>query len=155
MRSILIASDHAGYELKEEIKKHRSSLDVSFIDLGTNSSASVDYPDFARTLCKKLIELGADQHLGVLVCGSGVGVSIAANRYPEIRAVLAESAEVAKLAREHNHANVLCLGARVGTDKVTEQSLQKALGILKTFLTTPEDPGERHLRRIQKLGEDC
>ena len=148
MRSVLIASDHAGYSLKEELKKHASALGVSFIDLGTHSEASVDYPDYAQALSKKLIEMGADKNLGVLICGSGVGVSIAANRYPQIRAVLTESEIVAKLAREHNHANVLCLGARI-------VGIEKAIAILKTFLTTEEDMGERHLRRIQKLGENC
>ena len=148
MRTLLIASDHAGFKLKEILKTHASELGVSFVDLGTYSEESVDYPDYAQILAKRLFEMGPDQNLGILICGSGVGVSIAANRFPQIRAVLAESEEVAKLGREHNHANILCLGSRI-------VSPEKALNILKTFLTTAEDPGPRHLRRIQKLGESC
>jgi ribose 5-phosphate isomerase B len=148
MRSALIASDHAGFKLKEILKTKANSFGVSFIDLGTTSSESVDYPDFGYALANRLVELGADQNLGILLCGSGVGVSIAANRNPKIRAVLAESAEVATLAREHNHANVLCLGSRI-------VSTEKAIEIIKAFLTTAEDPGPRHLRRIEKLEKGC
>ena len=144
--NLLIASDHAGLELKEKIKARSSDLGVTFTDLGTHTSESVDYPDYANRLSQKLIELGADSHLGILICGSGVGVSIAANRYPEIRAVLAESPEVATLAREHNHANVLCLGSRI-------LSPEKALATVKAFLAGQEDQGARHLNRIKKLGE--
>jgi len=146
MKSILIASDHAGFPLKEILKIEAQGLGISFEDLGTSSEASVDYPDYANILSKRLIEIGADQNLGVLICGSGVGISIAANRFPEIRAVLAESEITARLAREHNHANVLCLGARIlGRDK--------AVSILKSFLSAVENEDPRHLRRIQKLGE--
>ena len=143
--NLLIASDHAGFPLKEELKKNAHLLGVSFTDLGTHSLESVDYPDFADALAEhfKSSSTPLDQK-GVLICGSGVGISIAANRHPQLRAVLAESAEVAKLAREHNHANVLCLGARIVTT-------EKAVQILKTFLETKEDQGERHLRRIKKL----
>jgi ribose 5-phosphate isomerase B len=148
MRTLLIASDHAGYQLKEILKTHAEALNVKFEDLGTNSEESVDYPDYGQALAKRLIQMGPNENLGVLVCGSGVGVSIAANRFPEIRAVLAESEAVAKLSREHNHANVLCMGSRI-------VSAEKALSILKTFLTTSEDMGPRHLRRIEKLGESC
>lgn len=146
MKKILIGSDHAGFELKEILKTRAGELDVQFIDLGTNSLESVDYPDYANLLSNKLIETGADENLGILICGSGVGVSIAANRHPQIRAVLAESEITAKLAREHNHANVLCLGARIVT-------IEKAISIIKTFISTPGDQGPRHLRRIKKLGE--
>ena len=140
---ILIASDHAGFPLKEELKKHAKELSLEFEDLGTHSCDSVDYPDYGYALSNKLVTL-PEGSLGVLICGSGVGISIAANRNPKIRAVLAESTEVAKLAREHNHANVLCLGARI-------VSPEKALQILKTFLTAVPDSGERHLQRIKKL----
>ena len=145
MKSILIASDHAGFALKEQLKTFATGLDIQFVDLGPHSEASVDYPDYAQALSKRLIELGADKNLGVVVCGSGVGVSIAANRFPQIRAVLAESEITAKLAREHNHANVLCLGSRI-------VGIEKAVAILKAFLTTAENEDPRHLRRIQKLG---
>ena len=128
---------------KEQLKLDSVSLGITFIDLGTHSLESVDYPDFANILAHKLLseKLG---DFGVLICGSGVGVSIAANRFPEIRAVLASNEETAKLAREHNHANVLCLGSRM-------ISFDQAKSILKVFLTTQEDPSDRHLRRIEKL----
>ena len=143
MKNILIASDHAGFELKEVLKKASSGLGVSFEDLGTHSLDSVDYPDFANALCKKLLTQ-PEGSLGILICGSGVGVSIAANRFHGIRAVLAESAETARLGREHNHANVLCLGARFMNDT-------KAIEIIRAFLTAQPDTGERHTRRVHKL----
>lgn len=142
--NILIASDHAGFELKEAMKKEASRFGVTFEDLGTHSLESTDYNDFADVLCNKLVTLPTGS-LGVLICGSGVGVSIAANRHAHIRAVLAETANTAKLGREHNHANVLCLGARF-TPAAT------AFEIFKAFLTATPDPGERHVRRVQKLG---
>ena len=144
MMDVLIASDHAGFELKETLKSRASELGVTFTDLGTPSEASVDYPDYANLLSRELINRGSDSHLGILICGSGVGVSIAANRHSEIRAVLAESPGVAQLGREHNHANVLCLGSRV-------VSPDGAVSIIKAFLEATPDSGERHLRRISKL----
>ena len=142
---ILIAADHAGYPLKEELKKHAQSLGVTFEDLGTHSTDSVDYPDFGYSLGNRIAN-SPEGSLGVLICGSGVGISIAANRNPKVRAVLAESPLVAQLAREHNHANVLCLGARIVSTEIAVQ-------ILKTFLTATPDSGERHLKRIKKLYE--
>ena len=147
--NVLIASDHAGFELKEKLIANASRLGVTFVDLGTSSTESVDYPDYAQALSKKLIDQNrgksdADQSLGILICGSGVGVSIAANRFPEIRAVLAESVEVAKFGREHNHANVLCMGARM-------VGLELALQIVDGFFKAEPDLGERHVRRIEKL----
>jgi ribose 5-phosphate isomerase B len=142
--NLLIASDHAGFALKEALKKRGPELNLHFIDLGTHSESSVDYPDFADSLARELIKIGPETHLGILICGSGVGVSIAANRHPEIRAVLAETPEVAKLGREHNHANVLCFGSRI----VSEET---AVQIIQTFIEAKPDSGERHVRRIQKL----
>ncbi len=146
--NLFIASDHAGFDLKAELLNRSAELKVTFTDLGPESSASVDYPDYANLLCKTLLEhegKTSSGALGVLICGSGVGVSIAANRNPGIRAVLAESPEVARLGREHNHANVLCMGSRIiSTDTAVE--------ILKSFLQAKPDSGERHLKRIQKLG---
>lgn len=136
---LFIASDHAGFPLKEELKKH-----FQFEDLGTTSTESVDYPDYADLLAEKLIK--DDSAFGVLICGSGVGISIAANRYKEIRAVLAESEKVAKLSREHNHANVLCMGANIVSPEL-------AVKILNAFLSAKPDQGERHLRRINKLSQ--
>ncbi len=143
---LFIASDHAGFELKEALKIRSGDLGVNYIDLGTHSKDSVDYPDYAHDLARELLKPGASASLGILICGSGVGVSIAANRHPEIRAVLAESPEIARLGREHNHANVLCLGARFLTP---EQAVQ----VVRAFLTATPDSGERHVRRVQKLGE--
>jgi ribose 5-phosphate isomerase B len=141
---LLIASDHAGFGLKEALKRRADEIGVSFSDLGTDSKDSVDYPDYAKVLSKELIARGAELNLGVLICGSGVGVSIAANRNPAIRAVLAESPQVARLAREHNHANVLCLGSRIVNEDL-------ALQILREFISATPDPGERHARRVEKL----
>jgi len=157
MKKIFIASDHAGYEFKEALRLKSLALMIEhgyeFIDLGTHTLESVDYPDYAKSLHD---HLSAEQKqkgntenkepFGVLICGSGVGVSIMANRFPEIRAVLAESTTVARLAREHNHANVLCLGARI-------IHIDTALQILKIFLESKPDESERHLKRIKKLYE--
>ncbi len=142
--NLLIASDHAGFALKEALKKRGPELNLHFTDLGTHSEASVDYPDFADTLSRRLIELGPETHLGILICGSGIGVSIAANRHPEIRAVLAETPEVARLGREHNHANVLCFGSRIISEETAVQMIQ-------AFILAKPDSGERHVRRILKL----
>jgi ribose 5-phosphate isomerase B len=142
--NLLIASDHAGFELKEALKRKASEIGVTFTDLGPSDTQSVDYPDYAHRLANELIRLGADSQLGILICGSGVGVSIAANRHPEIRAVLAESTSVARLGREHNHANVLCFGSRI----VSEAT---AISMIKEFISATPDPGERHLRRVHKL----
>jgi ribose 5-phosphate isomerase B len=143
---LLIASDHAGFELKEALKDRAGTLGVSFNDLGTHSRDSVDYPDTAHALARELLKPGSVASLGILICGSGVGVSIAANRHPGIRAVLAESPEIARLGREHNHANVLCLGARF-------LSPERAVEVIRAFLTATPETGERHVRRVQKLGE--
>ncbi len=143
---LLIASDHAGFELKEALKDRAGTLGVSFNDLGTHSRDSVDYPDYAHALARELLKPGSVASLGILICGSGVGVSIAANRHPGIRAVLAESPEIARLGREHNHANVLCLGARF-------LSPERAVEVIRAFLTATPETGERHVRRVQKLGE--
>jgi ribose 5-phosphate isomerase B len=143
---LLIASDHAGFELKEALKERASTLGVNFKDLGTHSRDSVDYPDYAHALARELLRPDSTVSLGILICGSGVGVSIAANRHPGIRAVLAESPEIARLGREHNHANVLCLGARF-------LSPDRAVEVIRAFLTATPETGERHVRRVQKLGE--
>jgi ribose 5-phosphate isomerase B len=157
MKKILIASDHAGYEFKEALRLKSEALmaehGYEFVDLGTHNLESVDYPDYAKALYenlspaqKKKGSLENKEPFGVLICGSGVGISIKANRFPEIRAVLAESTTVARLSREHNHANVLCLGARI-------ISVENALHILKMFLESKPDEGDRHVRRINKLYE--
>lgn len=143
MKKMLIAADHAGFPLKEALKRHATSLGVEFEDLGTYSAESVDYPDFADKVCARLS--GADDDLAILVCGSGIGISIAANRYAHIRAALCESVTTARKSREHNHANILCLGAQILSEHL-------AVEMVRAFLTATLDQGERHLRRIKKLG---
>ncbi len=138
---LAIASDHAGYNLKQAIKARFS--DIEWVDLGTDSEESVDYPDFGQALGKAIADDQAER--GIVVCGSGIGISIAANRYPAVRAALCTSPEMAKLARQHNDANVLALGERV-IDEAT------ALACVEAFLTT-EFEGGRHQGRVSKLGK--
>lgn len=138
---VLIASDHAGFELKEYLIKNLKSLNIEFLDQGTHNEESVDYPDYAKKLCKAL--LSGDAPRGILICGTGQGMAIQANRFKGIRAALCWSVGVAKLSREHNDSNVLCLAGRV-LDR------ELALEIAKTWLTT-EFLGGRHLRRTEKF----
>lgn len=141
---IFIASDHAGFELKEFLVKELTKLGFLVSDLGCDSAEkSVDYPDYAKKLCQKIT---AKNNLrGILICGSGIGISIAANRFKHIRAALCYSAKAAKLSRAHNDANVLCLGARL-----TKNS--SALSIAKAFLSSKFE-GARHERRVAKLSK--
>lgn len=139
MRKIYIANDHAGYELKFELLKYLQDLGYVVENLGTDCIDSVDYPDFAD----KLAEVIGDD-LGILICGSGIGISIAANRHSNIRAALCDSETYARLAREHNDANVICFGGRLlGVDM--------AKSILDVFLNTDFSNGARHIKRIDKL----
>jgi ribose 5-phosphate isomerase B len=140
-RPILLAADHAGYDLKTELVTHLADLGWAPRDLGTDSSDAVDYPDYAALLSDAVAAGRAP--VGVLICGAGIGMSIAANRVPGVRAANCLSEEMASLAREHNDANVLCLGARL---------LQptQAKKILWTFLETPFGGG-RHQRRVEKI----
>lgn len=150
---VFIASDHGGYELKQAIQRIEFSsfvgFDVKFIDCGTNSLESCDYPIFAKNLVKSLKKYipfkkeSKQQTFGILICTSGIGMSMVANRYKKIRAGLCRSTEEAQLARAHNNANVLCLGAKF-TD------LKTAIKIIKTFLTTDFECG-RHTRRIKEF----
>jgi ribose 5-phosphate isomerase B len=137
---ILIANDHAGFELKQKLIA-KLSVKYEFEDLGAYSEESVDYPDYAKKLCQKLTDKEAD--FGVLICGSGVGISIAANRYPKVRAALVYNEEIAKLARMHNDANVICLGARFLNEDM-------ALNLIETFISTQFEGG-RHSKRVEKL----
>lgn len=140
MQKILIASDHAGFELKEKIKKALSGK-LQFIDLGTNSTDSVDYPDFGVALGKEIEKKTAE--FGILVCGSGIGINIAANRNPAVRAAQIFSEETAKLSRQHNNANVISIGSRL-------TSKEDAVKYIETFLATPFEGG-RHENRVKKL----
>lgn len=139
-QKLFIASDHAGFALKESLKKQFS--DYVWEDLGPASEDRVDYPDFARVLCEKVIA-SEYQALGVLICGSGQGMAISANKHKGIRAALCWTPEIAVLSKEHNNANVLCLSSR---------HIDEALNfeIFKSFMAT-EFAGGRHLDRINKI----
>ena len=141
--TIAIASDHAGFELKNELKGDLMGRGFMVLDLGAESLESVDYPDFGYALAGAMKEGKAKR--GVLVCGSGIGISIAANRHPEIRAALVHDALGARMSRLHNDANVICFGGRmVGPDVARD--------CLKIFLET-EFEGGRHSRRVDKLSD--
>ena len=138
---ILIASDHAGFELKQALSAELTSLGYPVEDLGPDSDASTDYADYAHPLAQRVSSGEAER--GVLLCGTGLGMSYTANRYPHVRAAVAWNPEVAALAREHNDANVLVLPARfVGSDE--------GRAILKAWLDTPF-AGGRHARRVAKI----
>jgi ribose 5-phosphate isomerase B len=138
---IPIASDHAGFEMKEKLESRLRSMGYEVQDLGTDSPASSDYPDFAHPLAE-MVSRG-DAKRGVLLCGTGIGMAIAANRHPHVRAAVAWSPEVAELTRRHNDANVLVLPARCISDEDGEK-------ILEVFLETAFEGG-RHERRVEKL----
>jgi ribose 5-phosphate isomerase B len=144
---VYLGSDHAGINLKRELKdyleqKFQGKEDFSVLDLGVFTNDSTDYPDIAREVCEKVLEnQGA---LGILICGSGVGMSITANRKNGVRAVLANNEITARMGRAHNNANVLCLGERL-----TGRDLAKS--IVDAFLETKFDAEERHVRRIDKI----
>jgi len=142
---VLIASDHAGFELKEALEAELKSLGYEVDDLGPASEASTDYADYAHPLAARVSSGEAER--GVLLCGTGLGMSYTANRYPHVRAAVAWNPEIAALAREHNDANVLVLPARfVGTEE--------GKAILKAWLDTPF-AGGRHARRIAKIERDA
>lgn len=144
-RKVLIASDHAGFELKEALEAELKSLGYEVDDLGPASEASTDYADYAHPLAARVSSGEAER--GVLLCGTGLGMSYTANRYPHVRAAVAWTPEIAALAREHNDANVLVLPARfVGTEE--------GKAILKAWLDTPF-AGGRHARRIAKIERDA
>lgn len=139
---IYIASDHAGYEAKMQVKSILENMGVLVIDLGTdNAKNSVDYPDFAALVANSI---KSNDEFGVLICGSGIGISIAANRFSHIRCALGHNATIARLSREHNDANVLCFGARVVGAEVIKD-------MVEVFFTT-EFSGGRHQKRVEKLG---
>ena len=138
---IILACDHAGFRLKEAIKAFFNSENISAIDVGCYSDDAVDYPDLAKAGVKRVLE--NKQNVGIFVCGTGIGMSIAANRNPQIRAALCNTKQAAVLARKHNDANVLVLAGRT-------TSTRKAVKMIKLFLTTDFERG-RHLERIKKL----
>lgn len=136
---IAIASDHGGFELKEQLKKHFTAL--NFEDLGTFSTESVDYPDIADKMADKI--LAGEVNWGILICGTGIGISIAANRHKGIRAALLYSVEVARLAKQHNNANVIVFGGRT-------MKFADVVAEINAFMET-EFEGGRHQRRLDKL----
>jgi ribose 5-phosphate isomerase B len=139
---IAIASDHAGFELKAVLKQELEKLGFEPLDLGTDGPASVDYPDFGNKLAAAL--KAGEAKRGVLICGTGIGISIAVNRHAHVRAALCHDGLSARLSRLHNDANVLCLGARV-------TGVDVARDCLAVFLGT-EFEGGRHQNRVAKLG---
>ena len=140
-KRIAIGSDHAGYESKEAAKREIAALGVEVDDKGTDSLASVDYPDFGAAVGRAVAS--GEVERGVVICGSGIGISIAANKVPGVRAALCWNEETARLARQHNDANVLCIGARF-----IEPDL--AARMIRAFMETEFD-GERHQKRVAKL----
>ncbi len=140
---IPVGSDHAGYKLKEEVKKYLVELGYEPEDFGTGGPESVDYPDFAAEVAGRVGR--GERRRGILICGSGIGMSIAANKFAGVRAALAASEEMARLGRSHNDANVLALGGRF-------ISAEQARPIVKTWLET-EFEGGRHAQRVAKIAE--
>ncbi len=140
-KPVAIACDHAGLVLKSALTQHLQAQGVTLLDLGTHNADSVDYPDFADAMAKALADGKAEQ--GILICGSGIGISIAANRHRHVRAALCQCELAARLSRQHNNANVLVLGARlIGEDIAKACATQ--------FLAT-EFEGGRHERRVAKM----
>jgi ribose 5-phosphate isomerase B len=139
---VAIAADHGGYELKSALLPELKALGVEVLDLGTNNAESVDYPTFANAVAE-VIGSGQAQR-GILICGTGIGMSIAANRHRHIRCGLAHDATTAALARRHNDANVLALGARV-------LGIEVAKACVRTFFTTEFEGGGRHTRRVAQI----
>jgi ribose 5-phosphate isomerase B len=138
---IAIGSDHAGYELKEDIKKYLKRNKISFNDLGAYSSDPVDYPDIAKKVARAV---GLKKNkFGILICGTGIGMAMAANKVKGVRAAVSHNVFTAKMSRAHNDANILTLGARVLSNKL-------AIKIVAAFLETPFEGG-RHLRRVRKI----
>lgn len=138
---IALASDHAGYEYKENVKQLLNALNLSWRDYGTDSQESVDYPDYAHLASNAI--LSGECERGIFICGTGIGISIAANRHRGIRAAACQISEAARLSRLHNDANVLALGQRLLTWEQAEE-------IIRIWLSTPFE-GTRHIRRIEKI----
>ena len=141
MKKIFISSDHAGFKLKEDIKSHLSKKKLTFQDLGPFNDDRVDYPDYAHKVARKV--KANKSNVGILVCGSGMGMNIAANRHKNIRAAQCFNLKSTKLSRLHNDANIITLGSRLLTKKL-------AINCVNTFLNTKFEGG-RHSKRIKKI----
>ena len=140
-KTVCIASDHAGYDLKENIKNHLINKNISIFDLGPDENESVDYPDFAKKLANRIKLKKSD--VGILVCGSGTGMAISANKIRSIRAAVCYNLKSTRLSRQHNNANIIAIGSRLTNKKIS-------LKLVKTFLITKFEGG-RHLRRLKKI----
>jgi ribose 5-phosphate isomerase B len=138
---IVVGSDHAGFELKQIIIEHLSERNMNYEDFGTNCLDSVDYPDYAKKVAEEVNS--KDLIMGILVCGSGQGMAMTANRFKNVRAAICHNSDVAKVTRQHNDANVLCLGSRF-------IDISEAIKCVDVFLSTDFE-GERHLKRINKI----
>lgn len=141
---VFIGSDHAGYEAKAGLKPFIESLGFAVTDLGAFSANPIDYPDVAREVGEKVIEHAKEGAMGILICGTGIGMSMAANKLHGVRAALATDENLAEMSRKHNDANVLAMGART-----TDVELMKK--ITEKFLKTPFEAEERHVRRVEKM----
>lgn len=141
--SVGLASDHAGFDLKQALKEELRAHGRTIVDLGPETADPVDYPDYGYAMAHAVKEGRVSR--GILVCGSGIGISIAANRFPEVRAALVHDTAGARLARQHNDANVICFGGR-------SIDVEEARACLRVFLTTPFEGG-RHQRRVDKLAK--
>ena len=139
---LAIGSDHGGFALKQAIMKHLEERGLAYKDYGTYTEASCDYPDFGRAVAQAVA--AGEAEFGIIICGTGIGISITANKVPGIRAALCGDCFSAEATRSHNDANVLALGARVVGEGL-------ALKIVDTFLDTPFSNDERHIRRIKKI----
>ncbi|NWG02381.1 MAG: ribose 5-phosphate isomerase B [Syntrophaceae bacterium] len=138
---IALASDHGGFELKQELKVFLESLSIEVIDLGTFSPASVDYPDFGTLVAEKISR--GDLEKGILICGTGIGMSIVANKFPKVRAAVANDLYSSRYSREHTDANILIIGGRIVGKELAKE-------IVKVWLETPF-AGGRHKRRLEKI----
>ena len=141
MKKISLSSDHAGFKLKEIIKKSLIKKKIKVMDLGPKSNKSVDYPDYAKKVAKNIINKKSD--LGILICGSGTGMAMSANKFKKIRAAVCYNKASTRLSRQHNNANIMALGARL--TKKTD-----AIKLVNVFLNTKFEGG-RHLRRVKKI----
>ena len=137
---VAIGSDHGGFELKEKIKNYLLEKKITVIDYGTNSTESVDYPEYGEKVGHAVV--GGDFDFGIVLCGTGIGISIAANKVKGIRAALIYDLETARLAKEHNNANVIAIGGRT-------TSYEKAISMIDTFMKASFE--NRHLRRLEKI----
>ena len=140
---IAIGCDHAGYELKEKVKAKMAAAGHEMIDVGTDSTESVDYPKYGHAVGRAVA--GGEAERGIAICGSGIGISIACNKVPGIRAALCTSTEMAEMCRRHNNANVICMGARMISEEL-------AFAMIDTWMTT-EFEGGKHERRINELDD--